>query len=164
MTNTRRTQDIHSNYCDQDTISRGLQRKLEGLLAGFSIIHPLEVLEVFPQVEPIMLDREIAVPWLRLLQQKQRDLIDLNEDARHKFISNLVIGFQGGMHKSSLLRFMNSTYCAYEPVYIEVEHITWRGYDARTITADLVKRIYYQHNLRAGLPDLAEYLLEVLHR
>jgi len=161
--NTRHTDEVLRNYCDQTTVSHGLQDKFEGLLAGYSLVHPLEVLEVFPQVEQIM-QNQIALDWIRYLSDRERYLLTLEGDDRTKFITQLIIGFDGGQHRNILFRWMNDTYYTYEPVFIEDDRIMWRGYAAEIISTDLVQRIISQHYLRDGLHDLAEYVLEVLER
>jgi hypothetical protein len=161
---TANTDDLHRNYLDQDALSRSLQRKLEKSLAGFSLLHPLEVLESFEQLEPIMLE-ETVIGWLKYLRLRKRDFEALDQESRKKLITQLLYGFEDGAHKAELFGAMNNTYLDYEPVQIKADgSIVWKSYSPEAIIDDLYGQIISQRLLRSGLPDLADYVLEVLQR
>lgn len=162
MLKTGEVETITKRYISQEGLSRLLQRSLERNLAGLALVHPVEVLAIYDQLRPIMLD-DIAPGFLQLLDDHKDQLQELDNDARLELCDQLATDFEGGKHKTELLGWMNDTSTHFDPAFINTDgSIAWIGYSVTGIINQLLGRIKDQAFCRAGLPDICQFALEVL--
>ena len=164
VANTARTREVISNYSDLGTCSFNLQRNYEKMLAGYSLTEPIEVLACYEQIEGILED-EMVQGWLRYLWERKKNILAQEGKARTDYVYLLAQGYEQGKYLMKLIKWMNRTWLYFDPCAINKDgSITWKGYSVEEICGDLTDRIIRQRLLRQGLPDLADYVLEVLER
>lgn len=134
-------------------LSRIYQRKIERMLAGFALIHPLQALRGFRKVDKIMLDK-VSIGWLRFLILNEGDLIALENERKIHLSYQLASGWEDGAHLTTLIDGMTKVYMDYEPVTIGKGGLVWSNYSIEYIGEDLASRIREQHVFRSGLQDL----------
>ena len=162
MLKTSSIETITKRYIDQGSLSCLLQRTFERKLAGWSLLHPLEVLRVLPELQSIWID-DITPGFLNLLDEHKAEISRLDNDARLELCNQIALDFEGGEHYIELIDCMNSTFVDHNPATIgEDGKISWSGYSIYTIVNQLLQRIKDQVHLRDGLPDLCQFSLEVL--
>ena len=164
MLKTTDIETITKRYIDQASLSCLLQRTFERKLAGWALLHPLEVLRVLPELQSIWID-DITPGFLQLLDDRKGDLGLLDNDARLELCNQLALDYEGGEHYLELIDRMNSTWDDHESVIVNEDGtITFRDYSIPSIVDGLLKRIKDQVHLRDGLPDLCQFSLEALSR
>lgn len=132
-------------------LSRVYQRKIERMLAGLAIIHPLQALRAFRKVDEIMLDK-VSIGWLRYLIRKERDLIALDNERKVQLCYQFALGWESGEHLTTLIDGMNKTYLDFEPVSIGRGELIWSHYSIEYIGENLANRIEEQHIFRVNFP------------
>ena len=138
-------------------LSRIYQRKIERKLAGFALIHPLQAIRAFREVEKLMLDN-MAIGWLKYLIRKERDLIALDNERKVQLCYQYCLDWEGGTHLTKLIRGMNQGYRDYEPVHVAKGELIWSHFSFEFIGEDLANRIEDQHIFRSGLKDLTWFV------
>lgn len=134
-------------------LSRIYQRKVERMLAGFALIHPLQALTAYQKVEGIMLDA-IAFGWLSHLTTKEQILLTMDIEKKVQLCSQIAMDWEEGKYITKLTDGMNRVYLEYEPVSIGQGELVWSHYSAEYIGEDLENRIEEQRTFRSGLQDL----------
>lgn len=142
-------------------LSRILQKKLERYLAGLAITYPLDALQAFQELEEVMID-PVAIGWLKYLNLRKRDFLALDNERKIALTFALLYGFEDGKHLNDLISWLNETSLEYEPVSLENSSLVFSTYSPLFLISETERRIWDQHNFRAGLKDLTNFTVGYL--